>query len=49
MFGLKTDARVESVLMSLPLTARWEIENHPEPGSPEDRLLQVTKQPRDRV
>lgn len=29
-FGLMTpDARIESILMSLPLTARWEYNYHP--------------------
>lgn len=46
-FGLRTDARTESVLMSLPLTARWEYDHHPEPGSEEHRLLAVLKEPRD--
>lgn len=46
VFGLKTDARVESVLMSLPLTARWEIAHEPAPGSEEDRLLAVLRDPR---
>ena len=46
-FGLRTDARTESVLMSLPLTARWEYDHHPEPGSPEAQMLQVLREPRD--
>jgi coproporphyrinogen III oxidase len=46
LFGLKTDARIESVLMSLPLTARWEIDHRPEPGSDEERLVEVLKSPR---
>jgi coproporphyrinogen III oxidase len=47
-FGLATpSARVESILMSLPLTARWEYMHAPEPGSPEDRLLQVLQRPVD--
>ena len=45
-FGLKTDARVESVLMSLPLTARWEVDHQPEPDSEEARLLDVLRTPR---
>ena len=49
-FGLFTpSARIESILMSLPLTARWEYMNQPEPGSPEDKLLQVLRNPRDWV
>ena len=47
VFGLKTDARVESVLMSLPLTARWEIDHHPAEGSEEARLLEVLRKPRE--
>lgn len=49
VFGLKTDARVESVLMSLPLTARWEVDHQPEPGSEEARLVQVLREPVDWV
>ena len=36
-FGLRTDGRIESILMSLPLTARWEYQHHPEPGSEESK------------
>ena len=47
-FGLHTPgARIESILMSLPLTARWEYMHEPEPGSAEDQLLQVLKTPQD--
>ena len=46
-FGLRTDARVESVLMSLPLTARWEYDHQPAPGSDEARLLDVLRSPVD--
>ncbi|KAJ1866922.1 Coproporphyrinogen-III oxidase [Coemansia sp. RSA 989] len=43
-FGLMTPgARIESILMSLPLTARWEYMNQPEPGSPEARLLDAVR------
>ena len=49
-FGLFTPgARIESILMSLPLTARWEYMHKPEPGSPEDQLLQVLKTPKEWV
>jgi coproporphyrinogen III oxidase len=47
VFGLKTDARVESVLMSLPLTARWEVDHVPDAGSAEARLLEVLREPVD--
>ncbi|MCP4810285.1 MAG: oxygen-dependent coproporphyrinogen oxidase [Proteobacteria bacterium] len=48
-FGLRTDARIESVLMSLPQTASWAYDHHPEPGSPEAALVEVLKSPRDWV
>ncbi|HVX95390.1 MAG TPA: oxygen-dependent coproporphyrinogen oxidase [Polyangia bacterium] len=35
VFGLKTDGRVESILMSLPPETRWEYGFAPEPGTPE--------------
>jgi coproporphyrinogen III oxidase len=46
-FGLRTSARIESVLMSLPLHARWEYNPTVEPGSEEDRLVQVLRNPVD--
>lgn len=45
-FGLRTAGRIESILMSLPLTARWEYDQHPEPGSPEEALVRVLQSPR---
>ena len=49
-FGLYTPgARIESILMSLPLTARWEYMNQPEPDSLEEKMLNVLKNPRDWV
>jgi coproporphyrinogen III oxidase len=49
-FGLNTPgARVESILMSLPLTARWQYQHVPEKGSREERLVEVLKKPRDWV
>ena len=49
-FGLLTpEARVESILMSLPLTARWEYMHSPPAGSPEHQLLEVLRNPRDWV
>ncbi|KAK5120049.1 hypothetical protein LTR85_006530 [Meristemomyces frigidus] len=49
-FGLNTPgARIESILMSLPLTARWQYQHEPEKGSREERLLNVLKKPVDWV
>lgn len=43
LFGLKTNGRIESILMSLPPRARWEYDYQPEPGSPEAALLEYLK------
>jgi coproporphyrinogen III oxidase len=48
-FGLKTGGRIESILMSLPLTARWEYDQQPEPGSEEWKLLDACRNPKDWV
>ena len=47
-FGLYTPgSRTESILMSLPLTARWEYMHEPEIGSRERALLDILKTPKD--
>ena len=38
LFGLQSDGRTESILMSLPPLVRWEYDYQPEPGSEEARL-----------
>lgn len=43
LFGLKTNGRIESILMSLPPRARWEYDFQPGPGSEEARLLEYLK------
>ncbi len=48
-FGLKTNGRTESILMSLPPTVRFEYDYQPEKGSEEDKLLQVCLHPKDWV
>jgi coproporphyrinogen III oxidase len=49
-FGLFTPgARYESILMSLPLTAKWEYMNIPKAGSPEYKLTEILKNPKDWV
>lgn len=49
LFGLKTNGRTESILMSLPPTVRFEYDFHPEPGSDENKLLQACLLPREWV
>ncbi len=46
-FGLRTNGRIESILMSLPLTARWEYCHAPAPESEEAALVAVLQNPRD--
>ena len=45
LFGLKTNGRIESILMSLPPHVQWVYDHHPEKGSEEERLLKVLKNP----
>ena len=47
IFGLKTDGRVESILMSLPSAVRWEYAHEPTPGSPEAATVAAIKARRD--
>jgi coproporphyrinogen III oxidase len=49
LFGLETQGRTESILMSLPLTVKWVYNHHPEPGSREESLLRVLQKPREWV
>jgi coproporphyrinogen III oxidase len=49
LFGLQTNGRAESILMSLPLLTRWEYGYHPEPGTPEAELYTTFLQPQDWV
>jgi coproporphyrinogen III oxidase len=44
-FGLRTGGRIESILMSLPLTARWEYDQKPAEGSEEARMLELARNP----
>ena len=44
-FGLTTNGRIESILMSLPLTARWEYCHEVEIGTEEERLLKILREP----
>ncbi len=42
-FGLKTNGRTESILMSLPPRARWQYDYHPQPGTKEAELQEYLK------
>ena len=46
LFGLKTNGRIESILMSLPPTVQWKYNHHPEKGSEEERLIKVLREPK---
>ena len=46
IFGLKTNGRTESILMSLPATVRFDYNYQPEPGSEEARLLDACTHPK---
>jgi coproporphyrinogen III oxidase len=46
LFGLQTEGRVESILVSMPPRVRWVYDQHPSPGSEEARLLEVLRHPR---
>ena len=46
LFGLKTNGRTESILMSLPPTVRFEYNYQPLPDSEEDKLLQICLHPK---
>lgn len=42
-FGLETNGRIESILMSLPPTAKWFYNYQPDQGSEEERTLLLLK------
>ena len=45
LFGLKTNGRIESILMSLPPKVQWVYDHHPEKGSEEEKLIQTLEKP----
>ncbi|BAQ61872.1 coproporphyrinogen III oxidase [Geminocystis sp. NIES-3708] len=45
IFGLQTNGRTESILMSLPPLVRWEYGYQPEPNTPEAQLYDVFLKP----
>lgn len=49
LFGLRTNGRIESILMSLPPHVQWVYDHHPKENSEEAKLLEVLKNPVDWV
>lgn len=49
LFGLKTNGRIESILMSLPPHVQWRYDHQPEKGSEEERLIDVLMKPKEWV
>lgn len=47
LFGLQSQGRTESILMSLPAIAHWRYDWRPEPGTPEAELTDYYLKPRD--
>lgn len=46
LFGLKTNGRIESILMSLPPHVQWQYNHQPGSGSEEEKLLKVLQKPK---
>ena len=46
LFGLKTNGRIESILMSLPPRVQWHYNHIAEEGSEEERLVKVLQTPK---
>ncbi|PZD77433.1 oxygen-dependent coproporphyrinogen oxidase [Mesonia sp. K7] len=49
LFGLKTNGRIESILMSLPPQVQWVYNFEPEKNSREEALINVLKNPKEWV
>ena len=47
LFGLKTNGRIESILMSLPPKVQWRYDHQPKDNSAEAALMKVLTSPRD--
>ena len=45
LFGLRTNGRIESILMSLPPRVQWRYDHHPKTGTEEKKLVEVLKKP----
>jgi coproporphyrinogen III oxidase len=46
LFGLKTNGRIESILMSLPPIVQWKYNHIPEEGSEETKLIAILQNPK---
>ena len=49
LFGLKTNGRIESILMSLPPIVQWKYNYSPEENSEEEKLIKVLTNPKEWV
>jgi len=49
LFGLKTNGRIESILMSLPPHVQWVYDHKPEVGSEEEELIKILQKPKNWV
>lgn len=49
LFGLKTNGRIESILMSLPPHVQWVYDHHPAKRSEEEKLIGVLRNPQEWV
>jgi len=49
LFGLKTNGRIESILMSLPPNVQWRYDHKPMEESEEEKLLKILEKPIDWV
>lgn len=46
-FGIQSNGRTESVLMTMPKTACWLYSHTPQPGTPESNLIELYLKPQD--